>query len=92
MPVTRDLSTAKRNAVLRWLQDRGDDGRPRKGTPREPAPAPVAAITMPRLAADGALAPAMLPQQGGKASAASRRLMVQTALGGVPPRAGGADS
>ena len=92
MPVTRDLSTAKRNAVLRWLQDRGDDGRPRKGTPREPAPAPVAAITMPRLAADGALAPAMLPQQGGKASAASRRLIVQTALGGVPPRAGGADS
>jgi hypothetical protein len=69
MPVTRDLSTAKRKAILRWLSMPGPDGKPLKGTPptnmlRAPAP------TAPH--AEQA-APHEIPQ-GGKAAAASRRL------------------
>lgn len=33
MPVTRDLSEAKRAAIRRWLNDVGPDGKPLKGTP-----------------------------------------------------------
>lgn len=84
MPVTRDLSTAKRDAILRWLRDRGDDGKPRRGTPREAVAPVVEAGTEPRLFADGAIPPAALPQQGGKASAASRRLVVRTAATDLP--------
>jgi hypothetical protein len=33
MPVTRDLSPKKREAVLKWLKTPGPDGKPRWGTP-----------------------------------------------------------
>ncbi len=33
MPVTRDLSPAKRTAILRWLKTPGPDGKPLLGTP-----------------------------------------------------------
>jgi hypothetical protein len=71
MPVTRDLSDAKRKAILRWLRERGPDGKPRKGTPRPPA-VPTAAEPRSAAAADAAG-----PLRGGKALAASRRLMVR---------------
>jgi hypothetical protein len=72
MPVTRDLSAAKRRAILRWLGEPGEDGKPLLGTPPRPAAAqPVgpepAAGTGP--AAHGQIPPHL----GGKASAASRR-------------------
>lgn len=70
MPVTRDLSAAKRETLLRWLTKPGDDGKPLLGEPRQPPPAEPAAP-----APSGALAPGgqVPPAQGGKASAASRR-------------------
>lgn len=34
MPVTRDLSAAKRAAILKWLNTPGPDGKPLKGTPK----------------------------------------------------------
>jgi hypothetical protein len=72
MPVTRDLSDAKRKAILRWLREPGPDGKPRKGTPPPPAAA--------RPAAARAVAPPASeeePIRGGKAVAASRRLMLR---------------
>ena len=33
MPVTRDLSSGKRAAILRWLNEPGQDGKPLLGTP-----------------------------------------------------------
>jgi hypothetical protein len=36
MPVTRDLSSGKRKAILEWLRNVGPDGKPLKGEP--PAP------------------------------------------------------
>jgi hypothetical protein len=77
MPVSRDLSAAKRAAILRWLAKPGDDGKPLLGPPPRPAAAQAAgrpaAGPEPRAgtpAAPGGQAP---PQHGGKASAASRR-------------------
>jgi hypothetical protein len=69
MPVTRDLSAAKRAAILRWLGEPGPDGKPLLGEPRQPAgqaPAPPALPAAPAM-------PTVPPDQGGKASAASRR-------------------
>lgn len=34
MPVTRDLSDARRQMILRWLRQPGPDGKPLKGTPK----------------------------------------------------------
>jgi hypothetical protein len=45
MPVTRDLSKSRRDAMVRWLTQPGPDGRPRRGT------APVAAVAPPTAAA-----------------------------------------
>jgi hypothetical protein len=77
MPVTRDLSAAKRAAILRWLTETGEDGKPRQGTAAQAA-ARVAEVPRPELPSlpPGArtIAP---PSQGGKASAASRRLISQ---------------
>jgi hypothetical protein len=66
MPVTRDLSGAKRKAILRWLTDVGADGRPLRGVgplveaqevgPRQPSPSDTERA-----------------MGGGKMSAASRR-------------------
>jgi hypothetical protein len=72
MPVTRDLSDAKRKAILRWLTTPGPDGKPRKGTP-QPAAAAAAVAAQPRAAAEAEA----LPPRGGKSEAASRRLMLR---------------
>ena len=40
MPVSRDLSPAKRAAILRWLGDLDEGGRPRVGIGRDRLPAP----------------------------------------------------
>lgn len=37
MPVTRDLSGAKRRAIVKWLTEVGPDGKPLLGTPPPPA-------------------------------------------------------
>jgi hypothetical protein len=60
MPVTRDLSDAKRKAMLRWLSEVGADGKPLLGTP--PVPIPVPNLTT----ADGV-------PIGGKARTAERQ-------------------
>ncbi|NKC10733.1 MAG: hypothetical protein GKR94_00560 [Gammaproteobacteria bacterium] len=66
MPVTRDLSPAKRAAMLEWLDN------PVKSTVSTPRPKrPVAAAQQ----ADSGVPPAA--PQGGKAAAAARRLIVQ---------------
>jgi hypothetical protein len=54
MPVTRDLSPAKRAAVLKWLSTPGPDGKPLKGTPPVEQP-PLAGTEAP--AAEAAAAP-----------------------------------
>lgn len=52
MPVTRDLSDAKRQMILRWLRQPGPDGKPLKGM------APPSATAVPAPAPDTAPAPA----------------------------------
>jgi len=81
MPVTRDLSPAKRAAIVRWLSEPGADGKPRKGTPAPPAQPAAARFAAPAPAATPA-PPQAPPRQGGKASAASRRLVVQRPAAG----------
>ena len=66
MPVTRDLSPAKRAAILAWLQN--------------PLPGPVTAPSQrPEVESLKAAAPAgaAAPPKGGKAAAAARRLILQ---------------
>ncbi len=70
MPVTRDLSSAKRAAILRWLSSPGADGKPLPGTappakPVEARPAAVA-VTEPGYAGEQLL--------GGKGAAFRRML------------------
>ena len=72
MPVTRDLSAAKRAAILRWLREPGEDGKPRLGTPPPPEPAVAAADAAPPEPAD-----APDPALGGKTAAADRRLALR---------------
>lgn len=73
MPVTRDLSGAKRKAILRWLDTPGTDGKPLKGTPSTTSlPAPVADQEQASV-----LSEPDVPLRGGKAIAASRRLMLR---------------
>jgi DNA-binding MarR family transcriptional regulator len=77
MPVARDLS-AKRQTILRWLSEPGEDGKPLLGSP--PA-GPSAAESVPAAAragvigdpSGGARAGGAPPHGGGKAAAASRR-------------------
>ena len=71
MPVTRDLSDAKRKTILRWLAEPGPDGKPRKGTPQPQAAVAAAAVARP------AAAPPAIAARGGKAAAASRRLVLR---------------
>ncbi|HUX86089.1 MAG TPA: hypothetical protein VMW65_03725 [Chloroflexota bacterium] len=78
MPVTRDLSAAKRRAILRWLNEGatgkplGPDEKPLLGVPRTvPAPTPTV------FAAPPAIAPPAGKPEGGKAAALRRRLVVQ---------------
>jgi hypothetical protein len=74
MPVTRDLSAAKRKTILRWLSEPGADGKPLKGAAPSPAP-PVATVTHAAERAATLLRAGDLPVRGGKTAAASRRLM-----------------
>jgi hypothetical protein len=68
MPVTRDLSPAKRNAILAWLQN------------PLPGPVRVAPPTSPPAAARPAAAAAAAgpSSRGGKSAAAARRLALRT--------------
>ncbi|HEX6376126.1 MAG TPA: hypothetical protein VFZ91_10445 [Allosphingosinicella sp.] len=66
MPVTRDLSPAKRAAILTWLQNPLPGAVPAAAAPRD-----VAAVAP--QAPPGAVGP-----RGGKAAAASRRLVLQS--------------
>jgi hypothetical protein len=45
MPVTRDLSDAKRDMILKWLREPGADGKPLKGVAPPPKPVPAEAPT-----------------------------------------------
>ena len=80
MPVTRDLSASRRQAILRWLAEVGEDGKPLLGTPPAPAPPRGAAPTRaaPAVAAPTEASPAAPatpdPSRHGKAAAAGRRL------------------
>jgi hypothetical protein len=78
MPVTRDLSSAKRAAILRWLRNLGPDGKPLLGPvppPAAPATSPLRALAA--VAPDGEAAPrGAHPHQGAKAAAMTRRLAV----------------
>jgi hypothetical protein len=71
MPVTRDLSAAKRKAILSWLTNLDEDGRPLLGTERHAIPTMRAASGDELAPSDGDLAP--LFADGGKSAAASRR-------------------
>ncbi len=72
MPVTRDLSPAKRSAILTWLQNPLPGSVQQRSTPVTPAATrkPVSGAVL------GALAAAAM--KGGKAAAASRRLILQS--------------
>ncbi len=70
MPVTRDLSPAKRNAILSWLSGDMPMGAPL------PTP-PAASVALAATPSD-AVAPAKPAPQGGKAAAVARRLILQT--------------
>jgi hypothetical protein len=72
MPVTRDLSEAKRRAILRWLGNPGADGKPLKGVA-----APTLAMRAATQAGPSPSEHADMPMRGGKAMAADRRLMLR---------------
>jgi hypothetical protein len=57
MPVTRDLSPAKRKAILHWLTTPGPDGKPLRGTP----PPKAAAAPATELFGAAAAAPVIPP-------------------------------
>jgi hypothetical protein len=67
MPVTRDLSDAKRAAILRWLENVGPDGKPLLGS------LPLKA-TAKALATQPEEFDAEVSRKGGKAAASARRL------------------
>jgi hypothetical protein len=78
MPVTRDLSAAKRKAILRWLKEPGPDGKPLKGTEPPPAAA-TAAMVAKHIITPSVPDDVML--RGGKSAAVSRRLMLRNRYG-----------
>jgi hypothetical protein len=73
MPVTRDLSPAKRNMILRWLNTTGNAGEPNLG------PAPVVVAHAPGVLAEEAPPRASVKELGGKSVA-------RFATGSAPPR------
>ena len=76
MPVTRDLSGGKRDAILRWLTHPGPDGKPRLGQPPippPPRPGPKLAVARPPAPARPPAAGAADPAAGAKAYARSFR-------------------
>jgi hypothetical protein len=83
MPVTRDLSPAKRAAILQWLQQ----SPPPLGTPPTRAKAADAAsmaAAVPHAAAVPPREVTVMPK-GGKTAALARRLSVQNANQGETP-------
>jgi hypothetical protein len=80
MPVTRDLSSARRRTILRWLTETGADGKPLLGTP--PPGGGLAEVAEESLAPEAAPTEADIEQivEGGKASAMRRRRGVQPFL------------
>jgi hypothetical protein len=90
MPVTRDLSAAKRNAILRWLSEPGEDGKPLLGEPLRPAGSvPARAVTA--SAVPASTGPASTgPASTGPAGAGPLPGAAPPPPGGqVPPRHGG---
>ena len=81
MPVTRDLSSAKRDAIIAFLDtvEKGEAGG--EALPRPSAKAPVSPPTdvgQPLAATDSGAAPDVSKfSKGGKAAAAARRLILQ---------------
>jgi hypothetical protein len=79
MPVTRDLSAARRTAILRWLTEPGPDGKPLRGAvpATQPATQPAArhhsSPQAPAPTPGNGQAPPQHGGRGGKASAAGRR-------------------
>ena len=69
MPVTRDLSPAKRAAILRWLHHSGPDGKPLFGTASPAHPAVASKAAEP-----GSPSAAM---KGGKGAAMARRMALR---------------
>jgi hypothetical protein len=79
MPVVRDMSAARRNVILRWLNEVGPDGKPLLGTPPAPAAANGADAAPEGVPLESAVEddePEMLANS--KASAAARRLSRRT--------------
>jgi hypothetical protein len=72
MPVTRDLSRAKRTAILSWLAAPGPDGKPLLGTP----PPPQAAVPRELVPAESPAPPREGAPRGGKTAALARRRAV----------------
>jgi hypothetical protein len=70
MPVTRELSRAKRTAILRWLEDVGPDGKPLLGSP-SPAVTASRKADLPPLDFAKRFTEAM---RGGKEAAVARRI------------------
>lgn len=75
MPVTRDLSPAKRAAILSWLNNTGRDGKPLLGKAPPVDKSTVAGLT--KVTAGASASPKA--NMGGKAAAASRRLALRSA-------------
>ena len=67
MPVIRDLSGAKRRAILKWLTTLDADGKPALGT------SPVAPPTAPLPITERAMPSAEVLARGGKSAAIARR-------------------
>ena len=70
MPVTRDLSPAKRAAILQWLEHTGPDGKPLLGTASPTAPTATAS----KAAETG---PPSASMKGGKGAAMARRMVLK---------------
>jgi hypothetical protein len=75
MPVTRDLSAAKRRAIIRWLSEPGPDGLPLLGTPPAAGPGPTGHVQAPIATAPQPADTPALP--AGKAAALDRRVGVR---------------
>jgi hypothetical protein len=80
MPVTRDLSPAKRNMILAWLNTTGNAGQPNLGPPA------VVVAAAPEILGE-ALQPAAVSHEAGGKSAALRNLVGSArSLGGFQKR------
>jgi hypothetical protein len=78
MPVTRELSYAKRTAILKWLKNVGPDGKPLLGSP-SPAAASLSKATLVPLDFAKRLTETL---RGGKEAAVARRIAERNA--GLP--------